>query len=66
MKKQVEQFVNECVAPPSLLDELRGKRAQIVREANMRTREIDRSINALMATEAEQVIARAREALNDV
>lgn len=66
MKKAVEQFVNEFAAPPSLLDELRGRRAQIVREANMKTREIDRSINALMATEAEQVIARAKEVLADV
>jgi hypothetical protein len=61
-----KETVNQCNdAPPTLADALRAKRAAIVREANARTREIDRQLDMLKATEAESVIAEARTVLDE-
>jgi hypothetical protein len=48
----------------TLADLLRAKRTGIQREANARTREIDRQINLLESTDAESVMFEAREVLD--
>ena len=71
MKKEVKQFVEECVqtnTPPSILEQLRTKRAGVAREAaaqvreinretGIKLRELDAAINAVQASDPEAIIA---------
>jgi hypothetical protein len=58
---QKNENVNENRPARSIADELRAKRTAIVREANSRVKRIDRSLALLESTDAEQVLAEARE-----
>lgn len=50
----------------SLRERLMGEKARIQRDASARIRKINNALVELENTEAEDVVARAREVLNDV
>jgi hypothetical protein len=51
---------------PSLRERLMGEKARIQRDASARIRKINNALVELENTEAEDVVARAREVLSDV
>jgi hypothetical protein len=55
--------INECGPDPGIADRLRVKRTAIVREAHHRIKKIDRALALVVTTDAEAVMAEAREVL---
>lgn len=62
------EYANEAMStvPVSLLDQVRAEKSRISRVLSNRVRELNRVEQLLTNTEAEQVIAEARECLGKV
>lgn len=62
-KEETGNFCTSEIPSMSLLDQLRSKRVKLAQEHNRKIKRLDRQINLLESSNAEEIVKEAAEAL---